>query len=120
MDVFVARGRTATVTFDGETIRLAPTAAAKLGGRRGDWLLSVRHLTGVQMSAAHWGTLGFIRFVTGSSPASMDRRGAITDPHAVVFTRRRMGEFVPLYEAVAGRIGWAGRLRPHRPSTGGE
>jgi hypothetical protein len=104
MDTIEASGRTAKVRLDGNLLTLTPTALAKVGGRRGEVQLRVDTLTGVQLSPAHFGTLGFIRFVTSGSPATVDRQTAQRDPYTVVFGRGDGAAFAAIRDAVMARI----------------
>jgi hypothetical protein len=105
MEPLRAAGRTGTVTFDGHLVTLAPSRAARIGGRaRGDIQLPVRAINGVQLSPARAGFLGFIRFVTSGSPASMNRKEAHRDPYTILFTRPAGAEFEAVRDAVMAAI----------------
>lgn len=103
-ETITASGRTATVTVTGNLVTITPTTLAKVAGRRGVVQLRTDSIVGVQFSPAHFGTLGFLRLVTVGAPATIDRQAAQQDPYTVLFTRRAMGDFEAVREAVLRRI----------------
>lgn len=109
-EVIAASGRNGQVEFDGKTVTIRREGfAARASHGRGDKMLPIRQIAGVQLKPVAMLTAGFIQFTVPGEMSSRNRKSGRTldatkDENAVVFLKKDEPDFVALRDAIQRAI----------------
>lgn len=107
MSTINAAGRNGQIQFDGKTVTIRREGFfGRAGHGRGDKMIPVRQIAGVQMKPSGALTNGFLQLtVPGEISTTKASKGSRTmdaanDENAVIFTKKQQPEFEALRDAI--------------------
>lgn len=104
--MLTAKGRNGQITFDGKIITISREgAAARFQHGRGDKMLPIKHIAGVQLKPVSRMTVGYIQFTVPGELSNNKNKGHRTidagkDENAVLFLKKQEPDFVAMRDAI--------------------
>lgn len=105
-----AKGRTGTITFDGNTVIISRTGVtARLLHGQSEKMLPIRRIAAVQLKPVSMLTLGYLQFtVPGEISNNAQKRSrtfdATKDENAITFVKKQEQDFIRIRDAIQSAI----------------
>lgn len=109
-DVLVAKGRNGQIKFDGRTVTITREGfAARASHGRGEKMIPLRQIAGVQFKPVAMLTTGYIQFTVPGEISSHKKKGsrtmdAASDENAVIFLKKQQPEFEAIRTAIQSAL----------------
>lgn len=109
-DVLNANGRNGQIYFDGKTVTIKREGfLARSTQGRGDKMIPLRHIAGIQLKPAGALSNGYIQFSVPGEMSNRNAKGGRTmdatrDENAVIFLKKQQADFEILRDAIQGAI----------------